>query len=140
MNQRPRLIVAGIAAAGLVLIGAGSVRLTLTNSISVANPTIGFSRQATVTPDDIKPQLCGVQSLTALVAGGGGGTTVTGSSANALLLADGATQTIQGGSGNECLVGGTLTATLNGGGGTDVCIGPAGATFDASCEVVHHEP
>jgi hypothetical protein len=141
MTFRPsaRLIAAFAAVAGLFLIIVSFVSPTLTNSITINAPTIGYSSDTDITPDKIKPASCGSQPLDLLVPGNGTAT-VNGTAANSLILSDTATHVINGGSGNECLVGGSLTTDLVGGDGVDVCVGPASIHFDATCETVVHEP
>jgi Ca2+-binding RTX toxin-like protein len=126
--------IGALAALGLVATLATSI--TASNTVPVSR--VGRSSQALALTQLLPSQCTGI-GPTSLVVMATGGTSVTGTTANDLVLGRSRTgsTTFSGGNGNDCIVGGggTGTKTLSGGSGTDTCIGAPGSTNSySSCE------
>jgi len=107
---------------GLLALIVVSVVSAFAAGISVPSSNVG-QRSIPITAEDIKPPACNSLYLTNIVSGSG---TLTGTSANDLIIGGTGADTIDGLGGDDCILGGS---------GDDVCLGGAGSDVFIDCEV-----
>ena len=120
-----RLVFFGMLA--LILV---SVISAFAAGISVPASNVG-QQSVSVTAEDIKPPACESLYLTNIVSGSG---TVTGTTANDLIIGSAGADTIDGLGGDDCILGGDGDDQITGGDGNDVCIGSGGTDSFTDCE------
>jgi Ca2+-binding RTX toxin-like protein len=125
MSRRPRWWPFAIIA---VVLTVASTAQTSANTVA-ATKAIDSSRP--IGANDLKPPECAGLTLTAIVTGSG---TITGTSANELIVGSAGVDNINGGFGNDCILGGGGNDAINGGSGTDVCLGGPGTDTFSNCE------
>ena len=120
-----RLVFFGMLA--LILV---SVISAFAAGINVPASNVG-QRSVSVQAEDIKPPACESLYLTNIVSGSG---TVTGTTANDLIIGSAGADTIDGLGGDDCILGGDGDDQITGGDGNDVCIGSGGTDSFTDCE------
>ncbi len=116
----------------------GSLALIVVSTISalaagISVPASNVGQQSVrVTAEDIKPAACQSLYLTDIISGSG---TLTGTSANDLIIGSAGADTIDGMGGDDCILGGGGDDIITGGEGTDICIGGAGTDIFTTCEI-----
>ncbi len=98
--------------------------------ISVPSSNIG-AQSVPVTAEELKPPACGALYLTNIVSGSG---TLTGTSANDLIIGSVEADMIDGLGGNDCILGGSGDDLIAGSDGLDVCLGGPGNDVFTTCE------
>jgi hypothetical protein len=125
-GARRRLLLPFAFAFALVAGVSGTLVASVTAGNTVPNTHAGARTQAR-SVGELTPSRCASLTLTNLVVMAAGAATVSGTSANDLILgrARNGAVVYNGLGGNDCIVagGGTGTKRLNGGPGTDICIG-----------------
>jgi Ca2+-binding RTX toxin-like protein len=115
---------------GLLLLIVVSVVSAFAAGLSV--PASNAGQQAIpVTAEDIKPPACDALYLTNIVSGSG---TLTGTTANDLIIGSAGPDTIDSLGGDDCILGGNGDDSITGSDGTDVCLGGSGADTFINCE------
>lgn len=128
MRLSPPLKFLVIGAISLLMI---SVLSAYAAGLNIPASNVG-SESFAVTAEDIKPAACDGLFLTNIVSGSG---TLSGTTANDLIIGSAGADTIDGLGGDDCIIGGNGDDTLVGSDGVDVCIGgPGSDTLDATCE------
>jgi Ca2+-binding RTX toxin-like protein len=84
-----------------------------------------------VTAEDIKSPACDALYLTNIISGSG---TLTGTTANDLIIGSAGTDTIDDLGGDDCILGGNGDDSNVGDDGTDVCLGGPGTDTFMTCE------
>jgi Ca2+-binding RTX toxin-like protein len=115
---------------GLLALILVSITSAFAAGISVPASNVG-QRSIPVTAEDIKPPSCDSLHLTNIVSGSG---TLTGTSANDLIIGSAGADTIDGMDGHDCILGGDGDDLIAGGDGLDICLGGTGADIFATCE------
>jgi Ca2+-binding RTX toxin-like protein len=115
---------------GLLALILVSLTSAFAAGLSVPASNVG-QRSIPVTANDIKPPDCGALYLTTVVSGSG---TLTGTSANDLIIGSAGADTIDGLGGNDCILGGDGDDLIAGSDGLDICLGGTGADTFATCE------
>jgi Ca2+-binding RTX toxin-like protein len=100
--------------------------------LSVPASNVG-QQSVSVTAEDIKPAACATLYLTNIVSGSG---TLTGTSANDLIIGSSGADTIDGLGGNDCILSGSGEDLVDGSDGTDVCFASLGTDTFINCEDV----
>jgi Ca2+-binding RTX toxin-like protein len=121
-----RLFILGLLAVTIV-----SVISAFAAGISVPASNVG-QQSVPVIAEDIKPAACGALYLTNIVRGSG---TLTGTSANDLIIGGASADTIDGAGGDDCILGSGGDDALTGQEGNDVCLGGTGNDIFTDCEV-----
>jgi Ca2+-binding RTX toxin-like protein len=120
-----RLVILGFFA--LIIV---SIVSAFAAGLSVPSSNIG--RQAiSISAEDIKPPACAALYLTNVVSGSG---TLTGTSANDLIIGSAGADTIDGLDGDDCILGGNGDDQITGSNGNDVCLGGPGTDSFTTCE------
>jgi Ca2+-binding RTX toxin-like protein len=109
-----------------------SVASAFAAGLSVPASNVG-QQSVSVTAEDIKPAACATLYLTNIVSGSG---TLTGTSANDLIIGSSGADTIDGLGGNDCILSGSGEDFIDGGDGTDVCFASLGTDTFINCEEV----
>jgi Ca2+-binding RTX toxin-like protein len=108
-----------------------SVVSALAAGINVPASNIG-QQFIPVRAEDIKPAACGALYLTNIVRGSG---TLTGTTANDLIIGSAGADSIEGAGGDDCILGSGGDDLLAGGEGNDICVGGMGNDTFTDCEV-----
>ena len=116
---------------GLLALILVSLTSAFAAGMSVPSSNVG-QRSIPVTANDIKPPDCGALYLTTVVSGSG---TLTGTSANDLIIGSAGADTIDGLGGNDCILGGGGDDIVAGAEGNDICVGGVGSDIFTDCEV-----
>jgi hypothetical protein len=121
----------------LQLFALGSLTLLIVSVISafaagmsVPASNIG-QRSVPVTAEDIKPAACDGLYLTNIVSGSG---TLTGTTANDLIIGSSGADAIDGLGGDDCILGSGGDDQITGNDGIDVCLGGPGTDVFMTCE------
>lgn len=112
---------------GLILV---SVVSAFAAGLSVPASNIGQQTIA-ITVQDIRPDACKGLYLTNVIRGSG---TITGTSANDLIIGSAGPDMIDGLEGDDCILGGQGDDQITGGEGTDICLGGSGMNIFLTCE------
>lgn len=112
---------------GLIL---ASVVSAFAAGLSVPASNIG-QQTISINVQDIQPDACQGLYLTNVVRGSG---TITGTSANDLIIGSAGPDTIDGLDGHDCILGGQGDDQITGGEGTDICLGGPGMESFLTCE------
>jgi Ca2+-binding RTX toxin-like protein len=115
---------------GSLLLIVVSVVSAFAAGLSVPASNVGM-RSVSVIAEDIKPPACDALYLTNIVSGSG---TLSGTTANDLIIGSAGTDTIDGLGGDDCILGGNGDDSIAGDDGTDVCLGGPGADIFITCE------
>ncbi len=107
-----------------------SITSAFAAGISVPSSNVG-QQSIPVMAEDIKPPACDALYLTNTVSGSG---TLTGTTANDLIIGSSGVDTIDGLGGYDCILGGGGDDIITGGEGTDVCLGGPGNDTFIDCE------
>ena len=115
---------------GLLALILVSITSAFAAGISVPASNVG-QRSIPVTAEDIKPAACTGSYLTNIISGSG---TLTGTTANDLIIGSAGVDTIDGLGGDDCILGGNGDDFITGSDGIDICIGGPGTDMFTSCE------
>jgi len=115
--------------AALIVVSAVSA---FAAGLSVPASNVG-QQSVSVTAEDIKPAACETLYLANIVSGSG---TLTGTSANDLIIGSSGTDTIDGLGGNDCILSDSGEDLIDGSDGTDVCFASLGTDTFINCEDV----
>jgi len=119
-----------VFAYGLLALILLSIASAFAAGLSVPASNVG-QQSMSVTAEDIKPRSCDSLSLTNIVSGSG---TLTGTSANDLILGSSGADTIDGLGGNDCILSGDGDDIIDGNDGIDFCLAGPGTNTLINCE------
>jgi Ca2+-binding RTX toxin-like protein len=115
---------------GLLALILVSITSAFAAGLSIPSSNVG-QQSILVTAEDIKPAACAGLYLTTIISGSG---TLTGTTANDLIIGSAGADTIDGLGGDDCILGGNGDDFITGSDGMDICIGGPGTDTFTTCE------